>query len=184
MPQTHKIVNGKLVLVGAQRSSDLVPRAQPPAQRPARPPQPKPQPKPWWAQLANHVMYELRGRPATAPFPQPPVTVTPPARPGARPQVRVNLPVAAAQTLMAPVLYGGQRQLAIGAVGAADNVLKAGYSWLQRAQGKPSADPSSGWFGSALDGYVNFAYQALGATPPSRMTQAEIQGDQNLRSGV
>lgn len=184
MPQTHKIVNGKLVLVGAQRSSDLVPRAQPPAQRPARPPQPKPQPKPWWAQLANHVMYELRGRPATAPFPQPPVTVTPPARPGARPQVRVNLPVAAAQTLMAPVLYGPQRQLAIGAVGAADNVLKAGYSWLQRAQGKPSADPSSGWLGSALDGYVNFAYQALGATPPSRMTQAEIQGDQNLRSGV
>lgn len=184
MPQTHKIVNGKLVLVGAQRSSDLVPRAQPPAQRPARPPQPKPQPKPWWAQLANHVMYELRGRPATAPFPQPPVTVTPPARPGARPQVRVNLPVAAAQTFLAPVLYGPQRQLAIGAVGAADNVLKAGYSWLQRAQGKPSADPSSGWFGSALDGYVNFAYQALGATPPSRMTQAEIQGDQNLRSGV
>lgn len=184
MPQTHKIVNGKLVLVGAQRSSDLVPRAQPPAQRPARPPQPKPQPKPWWAQLANHVMYELRGRPATAPFPQPPVTVTPPARPGARPQVRVNLPVAAAQTFLAPVLYGGQRQLAIGAVGAADNVLKAGYSWLQRAQGKPSADPSSGWLGSALDGYVNFAYQALGATPPSRMTQAEIQGDQNLRSGV
>lgn len=184
MPQTHKIVNGKLVLVGAQRSSDLVPRAQPPAQRPARPPQPKPQPKPWWAQLANHVMYELRGRPATAPFPQPPVTVTPPARPGARPQVRVNLPVAAAQALMAPLLYGPQRQLVIGAVGAGDNVYKAGYSWLQRAQGKPSADPSSGWFGSALDGYVNFAYQALGATPPSRMTQAEIQVDQNLRSIV
>jgi hypothetical protein len=181
VPQQHKIVNGKLVLVGAQRSSDLVPRqSQRPAQRSPR----QPQPKPWWQQVLNHVVYELRGRPGTALMPQTPVTITPPARPSGRPQVRVNLPVAAAQTIAAPVLYGPQRQIAIGAVGATDNALRAGYSWLQRAQGKPSADPSSGWFGSALDGYVDFAYQALGATPPSRMTQAEIQGDQNLRSGV
>jgi hypothetical protein len=74
MPQELKQVNGRWVVTGAQRSSDLVPVAPPPGQRvmpmPARVAAPRPRPqgqaKPWWAKLGNDLLYEWRQSPIGA----------------------------------------------------------------------------------------------------------------------
>jgi Sec-independent protein translocase protein TatA len=74
MPQELKQVNGRWVVTGAQRSSDLAPVAPPPGQRvmpmPARVAAPRPRPqgqaKPWWAKLGNDLLYEWRQSPIGA----------------------------------------------------------------------------------------------------------------------
>lgn len=168
MPQEHKIVNGRLVLVGSQSSSDLVPTAQPAATRP-KPPKPsgngKPRkpPKPWWQQVLNHAEYEVFGRP----FNNPLVRYNPLAQ-----GIRQNWK---AQKLLL-------NQSALGAVGAGDNAVRAGYEYIQRASGRPKGDASTGRLGADLDRNVDRIYRALGATPPSQMSQGEREFDQNRRS--
>jgi hypothetical protein len=168
MPQEHKIVNGRLVLVGSQSSSDLVPTAQPAATRP-KPPKPsgngKPRkpPKPWWQQVLNHAEYEVFGRP----FNNPLVRYNPLAQ-----GIRQNWK---AQKLLL-------NQSALGVVGAGDNTVRAGYEYIQRASGRPKGDASTGRLGADLDRNVDRIYQALGATPPSQMSQGEREFDQNRRS--
>lgn len=74
MPQELKQVNGRWVVTGSQRSSDLVPVTPPPGQRvrpvPARAAAPRPRPqgqaKPWWAKLGNDLLYEWRQSPVGA----------------------------------------------------------------------------------------------------------------------
>jgi hypothetical protein len=169
MPQEHKIVNGRLVLVGSRSSSDLRPTAQPAGTRP-RPPRPgrgsgkppKP-PKPWWQQVLNHAEYEVFGRP----FNNPLVRYNPVAQ-----AVRHNWK---AQKLLL-------NHSALGVVGAGDNAVRAGYEYIQRASGRPKGDASAGQFGADLDRNVDRIYRVLGATPPSQMSQSEREFDQNRRS--
>ena len=74
MPQELKQVNGRWVVTGSQRSSDLVPVPPAPGQRirpmPARAAAPRPRPqgqaKPWWAKLGNDLLYEWRQSPVGA----------------------------------------------------------------------------------------------------------------------
>lgn len=168
MPQEHKIVNGRLVLTGAQQSSDLVPVARQPAARP-KPPKPsgsgKPRkpPKPWWQQVMNHAEYEVFGRPFQNPL------------------VRYN-PLAQLMRLNAKGAKVVGNQSALGAVGAGDNAARAAYEYIQRAGGRPKGDASAGRFGADLDLTVDRLYTALGATPPSQMTQREREFDQTRRS--
>ena len=171
MPQEHKSVNGRLVLVGSQTSSDLVPTAQPTATRP-KPPRPsggggKPRkpPKPWWAKLWNDVQYEFK-RPASKPDPT-------------AYDFFVN------QTALGNlVIRKGSlgQHISLGVVGAGDNAVRAGYEYAQRATGRAKGDASAGRFGADLDRNVDQLYRALGATPPSQMSQDEREFDQNRRS--
>lgn len=162
MPQEHKIVNGRLVLTGAQQSSDLVPVARQPAARP-KPPKPsggaKPKPKGFFEKLSNDIRYELFNRPR-------------PANPFQRYAGGLSRAVASSP------LQG----IALGVAGAGDNAMRAGYSYAQRATGRPKADASAGRFGGHLDQTVDQVYKALGAKPPSAMTQDERGGDAFRRS--
>lgn len=162
MPQEHKIVNGRLVLTGAQQSSDLVPVARQPAARP-KPPKPsggaKPKPKGFFEKLSNDIRYELFNRPR-------------PANPFQRYAGGLSRAVASSP------LQG----IALGVAGAGDNAMRAGYSYAQRATGRPKADATSGRFGGHLDQTVDQVYKALGAKPPSAMTQDERGGDAFRRS--
>ncbi|NBW77004.1 MAG: hypothetical protein EBR34_14580 [Sphingomonadaceae bacterium] len=67
-------------------------------------------------------------------------------------------------------------------VGAGDNAVRAGYEYAQRATGRAKGDASAGRFGADLDRNVDQLYRALGATPPSQMSQDEREFDQNRRS--
>lgn len=168
MPQEHRIVNGRLVLVGSQRSSDLRPTPQPAGARP-RPPRsggsgrPSRPPKPWWQQVLNHAEYEVFGRP----FQNPLVRYNPVAQ-----LVRRNW-----QTQKFLL-----NQAALGVVGAGDNAARSGYEYVQRVSGRPRGDASSGRLGADLDRNVDRLYTMLGATPPSQMTPQEREFDQNRRS--
>lgn len=74
MPQELKQVNGRWVVTGSQRSSDLVPVTPPPGRRirpmPVRAAAPRPRPqgqaKPWWSKLGNDLLYEWRQSPVGA----------------------------------------------------------------------------------------------------------------------
>ena len=162
MPQEHKIVNGRLVLTGAQQSSDLVPAVR---QQPAKPPaakprsKPKPKPKGFFEKLSNDIRYELFNRPR-------------PANPLQRYVGGLSRAVASSP------LQG----VGLGVAGVGDNAMRVGYSYAQRASGRPKADASSGRFGGHLDQTVDRVYTALGAKPPSQMTQDERSGDQFRRS--
>jgi hypothetical protein len=162
MPQEHKIVNGRLVLTGAQQSSDLVPAVR---QQPAKPPaaksrsKPKPKPKGFFEKLSNDIRYELFNRPR-------------PANPLQRYVGGLSRAVASSP------LQG----IGLGVAGVGDNAMRVGYSYAQRASGRPKADASSGRFGGHLDQTVDRVYTALGAKPPSQMTQDERSGDQFRRS--
>lgn len=162
MPQEHKIVNGRLVLTGAQQSSDLVPAVR---QQPAKPPaakprsKPKPKPKGFFEKLSNNIRYELFNRPR-------------PANPLQRYVGGLSRAVASSP------LQG----IGLGVAGVGDNAMRVGYSYAQRASGRPKADASSGRFGGHLDQTVDRVYTALGAKPPSQMTQDERSGDQFRRS--
>jgi hypothetical protein len=171
MPQELKRVNGRWVVTGAQKSSDLVPVAKPAGQRvrpmPARAaaprPRPKPQVKPWWAKLGNDLQYEVN-------------------------QLRTN-PLNSidrlARTHMRYSVGGiGFQQGMLGQAGANDNLQRLGYSMVQRMQGKKKADPSAGRYGAGLDRVIDDTYRFLGAKPPSQMSQEERGVDQLRRSFV
>jgi len=170
MPQELKKVNGRWVVSGSQQSSDLVPTARPeakPAPKPGRDsarPRPKPKPKPNpFAQLVNDIRYELFGRPLNNP-------------------VLRNNPLTKMLQLNQRGGAALAQQAALGMVGATDNALRMGYSSAQRVTGKPKADPARGAFGGALDQAVDATYKALGATPPSAMTQEQREFDMTRRS--
>jgi hypothetical protein len=166
MPQEHKIVNGRLVLTGAQQSSDLVPAVR---QQPAKPPaakprsKPKPKPKGFFEKLSNDIRYELFERPMRNPL------------------MRYN-PLAHVMRLNARGANLVGQQAGLGAVGATDNAARAAYSYVQRASGKPKADPSSGRFGSTLDQATDDLYRLLRAKPPSEMSADERNFDMGRRS--
>ena len=191
MPQEIKKVNGRYVVVGSQTSSDRAPA--PTAPRPSgrgggsgrstgrgggRPRQ-----RSWWEQLQNNLAYELLNRPSNAPAVQAVRSVI-------RPIVAANQAIDRHNPAMRLLTINGRaaallgQQSLLGGVGALDNAMRLGYSAVQRISGRPSADPSSGQFGSDLDRRVDQAYQALGATPPSQMTPDQRQFDQARRSVV
>lgn len=166
MPQELKQVNGRWVVAGAQRSSDLVPVAKPAGQQIK--PQPAPsarrsqqQAKPWWARLGNDLQYEINQ------LKKDPLS---------------SYKRALGSQFQAATGGQGSRDLALGVYGAQDNALRLGYSTLQRIQGRKKADPTAGQFGQHLDQSAEQVYRLLGATPPSRMNQYERQYDQARRS--
>ena len=182
MPRELKQINGKWMWTGTHRSSDLEPAAPPPpraqaAPRPQRPaargqaPQkPAPQAKPWWEKVINDIRYEagVAGRYLdSGGFRDPTISGFLEFRSrGAKPE-------------------GFHQGLATGAVGAADNAIKAAYSHYQRHVEKVpqgQADPSRGRFGAALDSTVERLYRGLGATPPGEMTPQQRSADQFRRS--
>lgn len=164
MPQELKQVNGRWVVTGDLRSSDLVPK--PPAQR-IKPVAVKPKPskakprKPWWAKVLNDLQYEAN-------------------------QLRTD-PLRSYQRALRntiDIATGGapRRELQLGAIGAGDNLQRLGYSTVQRLQGRKKADPSAGRFGELLDQRTERLYRELGAKPPSQMSPGERQYDQIRRS--
>lgn len=166
MPQELKQVNGRWVVTGDLRSSDLVPKA--PAER-IKPVAVKPKPskakprKPWWAQVVNDLQYEAN-------------------------QLRTN-PLRsldrATSTAMRALPTGILlKQGTLGFAGANDNLARLGYSAVQRMQGRKKADPSAGRYGEFLDRKIDNTYRFLGATPPSQMTPEQREGDQFRRAVV
>lgn len=166
MPQELKQVNGRWVVTGDLRSSDLVPQApaeriKPVAVKP-KPSQGKPQ-KPWWAQLQNDVKYELNQL---------------------RKDPLSSLDRAANFAANHTVSGIALKQGLLGYFGAQDNFNRLGYSAVQRLQGRKKANHSAGRYGEYLDHKIDSTYRWLGATPPSQMSPAEREGDQFRRSIV
>ena len=198
MPQEIKKINGRYVVVGSQTSSDRAPA--PTVPRPsgrgsgsgrstgrgggsgrARPGGGRPRRRSWWEQLQNDIAYELLNRPSSVPAVQAVRSIVRPVLAVNQTINRYNPATQLLNTHSRAATTLGQQAL-LGVVGAGDNAVRMGYSAIQRVSGRPSADPTSGQFGSDLDRAVDHAYQFLGATPPSQMSQDERQFDSIRRS--
>jgi hypothetical protein len=199
MPQEFRQVNGRWQVVGSASSDELLPTVPEggAVAAPSKPkPRPRPKPKGFLEQLQNNLAYEIkqiRRDPLKAPANLSRRAVGAAARAvpvaggamvkEAQKQLPRTPAQAAVATAQAMNLLPRSKDVALGALGAGDNMLKFGEALYQRHVLKqPKADPGRTGFGQAREGWVDALYGAFGSKKPSEMNPNELMGDQVRRS--